>query len=255
MAVQTPPNPQPADAGSMGASDLDRQLDQLIPPSRPSLFRFGISLLVVVAALTVTVLNIDGRLYPRPTDSGSSSSGLWMWLDAERGLVGGAVTVPNWSGRTVRVADATLDAPGVRLVETALWLEPPIPASAADGSITVTDSVEPMTPSDIGPPPEAAALPAEIPSDRYGLLILWFEPTDCEADGSGDWGVAEITVDFGDGAFPPFSRSIRLDDDPIFDRNDGDATVVISGGSFDPSGEVEFRSGPTALAAACEVLS
>jgi hypothetical protein len=63
-------------------------------------------------------------------------------------------------------------------------------------------------------------------------------------DAGVPWGIAEATVDFGEGAFPPFSNTVRIDEDPIWE--DGEPVQALIGN--------EFISGTGPLALACEAL-
>ncbi len=238
MAVTAPPS---ADA------ELEDRLDQLIPPSMPSVGRLAVSAGIVALAIAITVLNIGGWFYPRPTALGSYSSGGSMWADPDRGLVAGEVMLPNWSERDLRITEVTLDAPGARLADVRVYLEPEaielVDGDAVDGE-TATDEVSSTEPWPGRLVEEAVGLPVTVPADRTAWLVLWFEPERCD-DQPGPWGVAEVTLDFGAGAFPPFARTVRLDDDPIVDSFDRQASVLVDG-------ELVLADGP--LAAACEAL-
>jgi len=227
-------------------------LDELIPPSRPSARRLAVSALLVVGAAIFTFLNVEGWLYPRPTAGGSGTSSSLLRADVDRGLVEAIVLVPNYSGRDVRITDVGLDAPGARLVEVRLLLHEPTGDALVEaedqpneGSATVEAGVpieEEWAKRDAAP-----LLPVVIPAGRRADLLLRFEPIECGAV-EAPWGEVRVTVDFGDGAFPPFARTIEIDD-AIYDGNDsGEIPVAV----LAESGELIEADGP--LVAACEAL-
>ena len=92
-----------------------------------------------------------------------------------------------------------------------------------------------------------------VPPDRTATIVVWFRPTEC-VDPPGPWGTVDATIDFGVGAFPPFSNTISLSQDPIVSV-DPDATSVNGGDVMmlrNVDGSFVEVSGP--LAGACEVL-
>lgn len=229
-----------SDVGGHG-QDLDQRLDQLIPASQPSFRRLLVSVAIIGAAAALTALNVGGWFYPRPTALGSYSSGGPLWTDPDRDLVAGQVLLPNWSRRDLRVTDIGFDAPGARLVAVDIYLPPPDDSDGIDG--VATDSGDGAWPwrRSID---ERVTLPVTVPAGRDAWLIVWFEPETCE-DARGTWGVVEATLDFGQGAFPPISRTLALTDDPLFDTFDDTATVIAGD-------DVVSAEGP--LAAACEAI-
>jgi hypothetical protein len=229
-----------SDIGGRG-QDLNRRLDQLIPASQPSFLRLLVSVAIVGMAVAFAALNLGGWFYPRPTALVSYSSGGPMWTDPDRELVAAQVHLPNRSRRDLRVTDIGFDAPGARLVAVDIYLPPPNDGDEIDG--VATDSGDTAWPwrRSID---ERVTLPVTVPSRRDAWLIVWFEPETCQ-DAHGTWGVVEATLDFGQGAFPPISRTLALADDPVFDTFDDTATVVAGD-------DVVSADGP--LAAACEAI-
>lgn len=223
-----------------GDDDLRDRLDELIPPSGPSGRRLLLSALVVGSAVGITVASIGGWLYPRPTTGGTFSSNSLLFADRERGVVATEIFLPNYSQRAVRVTAITVDAPGARIVETAILLDEEQPA-VDDRTRETVEAAEPFEVSTIHD--GAEPVPVWIPAGRHARIVVWFEPLDCD-DRPAPWGIAEVTVDFGDGAFPPIGRTIRLDQDPIRD-DDGPYDVLVAD-------ELVTAAGP--LAAACEAL-
>jgi hypothetical protein len=229
-----------SDAANAVAEDweLQRQLDQLIPPPLSTLRKFAIGSSLLLLAVGVTMLNYGGYVVPRPFDSASFSSGSSLVVDRELGLVAARVMIPNFSQRTVRVTAVEWDAPGAELVRAELVIDADgLGADDTDGS---AESVATPWPNQS----EASlALPASIDPGERAFLVLWFRPLEC-TDSAAPWGVAEPTFDFGEGAFPPISRTIRIEEDPVWENEE-------SIGVLD-AGEWISSTGP--LAVACEVL-
>lgn len=237
-----------------GEADLHDRLDLLIPPSAPSWRRVLLGGALVAAAVGFTALNIGGWVYPRPIDGGSFSSDAVLVADRDRGLVAAQVLFPNYRQRDVRVTSVTLDGPGARLVDVGLLVEPEIADSDAVDAAVDQGTEQQAEAIESRPWPldrnDGTPLPATIPANRMARLVLWFEPTDCSGDGvppdldaAQPWGIAEVTVDFGSGALPPVSRSIRVRQDPIGENLD--AAVLTDT-------DMVFGSHP--LTAACEAL-
>ncbi len=240
--------------------ELGDRLDQLIPPpmSEGRKLLAGTSLVVLAAGFTF--LNFGGYLWPRPTAGTSYSSGRLLEADGERGVTVARVMLPNNSGRAIRITDVALDAPGAELVEVRVLIEPPLdrrggtPAredrgySAGEAGGVDTSAATPVDESELD---TAAALPVTVQPGETAFLALWFDPLDCsnapEADrweGEGrTWGVADVRLDFGDGAFPPLSRWLRLDQDPI-GENGVESSILIGD---------ELVTGAHPLDVACEV--
>ena len=228
--------------------DLENRLDELIPPTADPIKTLAISATVVGAAVAVTVLTIGGYVYPRPTFGASFSSGSYLEVDRGRDAISATVILPNYGNRSVRVTDIAFDAEGAEMVDSGAYLEPPYEtepsnsggeASAATPAVSRNESVLP--------------LPLVVPAGRTATIVVWFRPTQC-VDQPGPWGSVDATVDFGDGAFPPFSNTVHLAQDAIV-VVDPDASPE-SGGEMtmlrEADGSFSMVSGP--LAAACEAL-
>jgi hypothetical protein len=229
-----------SDAANAVAEDreVQRQLDQLMPPPLSAQRKLVVGTALLLLAIGFTVLNYGGYLIPRPFDSASFSSGTDLVVDHDLGLVAARVMIPNFSRRTVRVTAIDLDAPGAELVRAEVVIETDVSeVENADGS---TESAATLWPSPLETPLE---LPASIGPGQRAFLVLWFRPTRC-TDGAAPWGFAEPTFDFGEGAFPPISRTIRIDEDPIWENEE----------FFGVLGAGEWISSTGPLAAACEVL-
>lgn len=218
--------------------DLQRQLDQLIPPPTGPGRKLAVGIALVALATCLSGLNLGGYLYPRPTIGSSFSSDMLLDADPGRGLAAAQVMLPNNSSRAVRITDVALDGPGAQLVTASVIVEeePDTDTGSARGPATTI----PLDGSHLA---GAQPLPVTVDPDRTAWLVLWFRPIDC-VDLPGPWGIAEVTVDFGAGAIPPFGRTIRIDQDPI--RVDEEGAAILAGG------EVVTADGP--LAAACEAL-
>jgi hypothetical protein len=228
--------------------DLDERLDELIPLSAGPIKTLVASAAVVGAAIASTVLIMGGYLYPRPTFGSSFSSGSFLEVGPARNAVSATVMMPNNSSRSVRITDIAFDGPGADVVDVGVILDPPYETQTSD--VGVESSV--ATP--ILPRNQAAMpLPIVVPAGRTATVVVWFRPTDC-IDKPGPWGLVDATVDFGDGAFPPFSNTVSLHQDPVaFIDLDGNAD---NGGESmmmqDADGSMREISGP--LAGACEAL-
>jgi hypothetical protein len=219
---------------------LSEQLDQLIPPPLPRAKKLLVGAVVLALAASVTVLNIGGYLVPAPFKGASFGSTSYLEVDAARGLVAARVMIPNYSERTVRVTAVTLEAPGAELVDAEVVIEADDAGlTGADGSFAAEVETDP---SYLGSH-DRLALPASIGAGQRAFLVLWFRPVSC-LDAGVPWGIAEATVDFGEGAFPPFSNTVRIDEDPIWE--DGEPVQALIGN--------EFISGTGPLALACEAL-
>ncbi|MCP4965576.1 MAG: hypothetical protein GY926_10095 [bacterium] len=201
--------------------DIERQLDQLIPPplSRPSKLLVG-SLLLLLAGV-IAYLNLGGYIVPQPFNGISFGSSSQMALDESRGLVSATVLIPNNSDRTLRVTSVTLDAPGAELVDVQILREG----------------------EHVGRDPDSGQLPVVLRPGDGARLVLWVRPLSCK-DVAPPWGVASATFDFGDGAFPPFASTIRIEDDPIWEEGDQPAVRIAD----------EFLQGTGPLSLFCEVL-
>ncbi len=213
--------------------DLEQQLDQLIPPPLGQGKKFLWGAAVVGLAVVVTVLNATGRIYPRPTYGGSSSSGYPLVVDQTEQWVTAKVVMPNYSKRSVRITEISLDAPSATLVASGVIVEPAVNTTAESSfDAATTEESSPADPDLLVEEP-ANPLPIVIEAGETAILILRFRPDDCDnvVDPAGAWGVAEVKVDFGNGAFPPFSNLVRVDQDPIM--YDGEPLTLIK-----PDGEI-----------------
>lgn len=203
--------------------EIERQLDVLIPPALSRAGKLLVGSLLLVLAATIAYLILGGYLFPNPFAGSSFGSSPQMTLDENRGLVSATVLIPNNSDRAVRVTAVALDAPGAELVDA-----------------QILDEV-----GQVGLDVEDGYLPVLLEPGARTRLVLWWRPLSCE-DVVAPWGVAVATFDFGDGAFPPFSSTIRIEKDPIWEEDEGSrASVRISD---------EFREGTGPLSLACEVL-
>jgi len=199
--------------------DLGRTLDQLIPPPGSIAKRLVSGVCVVALAVALTFVNMSGWLYPRPTFGGNASSGTFLVVDQQQQWVTTSVVMPNHSSRSVRMTAIDLDASGVALVGSGVIVEPangPTMADEASGDFAVDEVSEAMSPEEMFAP-EVGSLPVTIEPGETARVFVRFRPTDCTnvVDPIGTWGVALVSLDFGDGSFPPFGRTVGLGDDPI----------------------------------------
>lgn len=228
--------------------DLEDRLDELIPPPAGPIKTLAISATFVGAAIAVTVLTIGGSVYPRPTFGASFSSGSYLEVDQARDAVSATVMLPNYGSRSVRITDIGFDGPGADLVDVGVYLEPVYETQTSDSG----EESSPATPL-VTRGEAAMPLPFVVPAGRTAMIVVWYRPTEC-VDQSGPWGIVDATVDFGDGAFPPFSNTFRLGQDAIA-FVDLDATTENGGDTVilrEVDGSFTEVSGP--LAGACEAL-
>ena len=211
--------------------DLEQQLDQLIPPPLGHGKRFLWGAAVVALALVASVLNATGRIYPRPTYGGSSSSGYWLEVNRSEQWVTAKVVMPNDGARSVRITEIGLDAPGATLVGSGVIVDP-VDEDVVQG-VFDEGVVEETVPADMYSPEPVSILPVTIKPGETAILVLRFRPDDCATvvDPVGAWGIAEVKLDFGDGAFPPLSNTVRVDQDPIM--YDGEPLTFL-----EPDGEI-----------------
>jgi len=206
---------------------LHTELDQLIPP--PSFIgkRLVWGVFIVAVAAVFTYLNISGWIYPRPTYRGSAGSGFSLVVDQEQQWVTSSSIMPNLSSRAVRITAIALDAPGATLVDSGVIIEPKPVFKDSSGDSAVDVVSEPMTPSEFNAREQVSPLPIMVEPGETARVVLRFRPTNCAdvVDPIGAWGVAQVSVDFGDGAFPPFGHTVRLDEDPI--RYDGEQLLQL----------------------------
>lgn len=228
--------------------ELEDRLDELIPPPAGAIKTLALSATLVGAAIAVTILTIGGYLYPRPTFGSSFSSGSYLEVDRARDAVSATVMMPNNGHRAVRITDIRFHGPGADLIDVGVLLDPPHETQTSDsgkGSAAAT----PLLPRGQVSMP----LPVIVPAGRTAMIVVWFRPTDC-VDQAGPWGTVDATVDFGDGAFPPFSSAVSLAEDPVA-VVDRDATPDNGGEMVmlrKTDGSFSTVSGP--LAGACEAL-
>ncbi len=228
--------------------DLEDRLNELIPPSVGPLRTLLVSAPLVGVAIAIAVLTIGGYVYPRPTFGGSFNSGSYLEVDENRDAVSATVMLPNYRSRDVRITDITFDAPGAELVDVGAYLEPPFESSSSDGDLESSPATPMLTRDEATRP-----LPLVVPAGRTAMLVVWFRPIDC-IDQPGPWGVVDARVDFGEGAFPPFSNTVHLAQDPVA-VVDPDATADNGGDTVmlrEADGSFTVVSGP--LAGACEAL-
>lgn len=227
--------------------DLADRLDQLIPPAAGPFKTLAVSATLISAAIATAILIGGGYVYPRPTTGTSFSSHFHLEIDEARAAVSAEVMMPNNSNRAVRITDIGFDGPGADLIDVGVIVETPIDTEASESGDEATATV-PMSPrSEVAMP-----LPVTVPAGSTAFIVVWFRPTAC-VDQPGPWGIVDTTVDFGDGAFPPFSNSVSLAQDPVAvvdpdatAENGGEMTTIFADGDF------LTVSGP--LAGACEVL-
>jgi len=232
--------------------DLEDRLDELIPRSAGPFKTFAVSATVFGVAIAATVLTIGGYAYPRPTFGSSFSSGSNLEVDQARDAVSARVILPNHSNRAVRITDISFDGPGAELVDVGVILEPPYETQSQAEPVIEAQTTEATVPL-IRNARGAAPLPVVVPPDRTATIVVWFRPTEC-VDQLGPWGTVDATIDFGADAFPPFSNTISLTQDPIAfvdpDPNSANGGNTLMLRSVD--GSFTEVSGP--LAGACEAL-
>jgi len=230
-----------------GQADLDARLDQLIPPPMSWAPKLLVGGGLITLAVAVTFLNIGGYLIPAPFKNVNFSSAGPLIVDSDRGLIGARVMIPNNSRRDVRVVEVSLDSPGAELVEASLIFEPD------DRNQAVGDSLEvvALPGADFYPTGVARVVPSSIGAGETAFLLLWFRPSEC-VDRDGPWGFAEVTFDFGEGAFPPFAKTQRVDSDPVWDGDE--ALTVVVDDEFLAGSDLPDLPAAGPLALACEVL-
>jgi hypothetical protein len=233
--------------------DLEARLDELIPRPAGPFKTLAVGVTVVGVAIAVTVLTIGGHLYPRPTFGSSFGSGSHLEVDQARNAVSATVILPNDGNRAVRITDISFDGLGAELVDVAVMVEPPDQTQSDAAPVIEEQTAEvavPLTRGRLG----AAPLPVMVPPDRTATIVVWFRPTEC-VDQPGPWGTVDATIDFGADAFPPFSNTISLAQDPIASVDDPNSTAVNGGDVLmlrNVDGAFTEVSGP--LAGACEAL-
>lgn len=239
---------------------IEELLDQLVPRPGPPWRRFalavGLTVLVVAGGLSWTL----GVIAPNPTGTISYGGGSQPTYVADRNAIAVSVYLPNHSKRTVRLTELTLrDAPGVRLVDVGARLQRvPAPGEqhcTSSGGVTTCAATEAALPEDFGPwPSSIQSLPITVPAGRDVDLFLLLDPTSCQGPDELPWGHLDATFDFGDGAFPGWSRTIRVEDalaetDQDLRLSDGEGTQVYP----PPDGRPDDGAGW--LAAACRLVT
>ena len=223
---------------------VDALLDQLMPRQGPAWRRFvvGVALTAVVVALGVAWF--QGRLVPRPAANGSYGGGggtFTLVPQQGAGADGDALAVslymPNLSQRDLRLTRAALDAPGLEILDVGAVVEPPFDYDRAtctssagvtqcvaegpaldDANCTTDDGVTVCGygPDDTIPglvssawPDNRAALPVTVPAGGSVRLHFLVRPTQCSGPAAYPWGLLDATFDFGPGAWPPWSNTVR----------------------------------------------
>jgi len=197
---------------------IEELLDQLVPRPGPPWRRFvvaiGLTALVVAGGLSWTM----GVIAPNPTATVSYSGGRQAAYVAERNAIAVSVYVPNRSRRAVRLTELTLrDAPGVRVVDVGARLRPQPDPDEQDctttGGVTSCTASEAAVAEDFAPwPSSVQALPITVPAGRDVDLFILLDPTSCQGPDEFPWGHVDATFDFGEGRFPGWSRTIRVQD-------------------------------------------
>jgi len=217
---------------------------------------WGVSIVALAAAFTF--LNMSGWLYPRPTFGSSVSSGMFLVVDDGQGWVTTSVFMPNNSSRSVRMTAIELDAPGAVLVDSGVVVEAPNETTSddVDGDFATTEVSEAMSPEEFFAPEVVSPLPVTIEPGESARVFVRFRPDDCANafDPIGTWGVALVSLDFGDGEFPPFTRTIRLDDDPIIANGEQPQLIRADGTMVNITADGE-QLDVGILTSACEELS
>ena len=201
-----------------------------------------------------------GLVAPNPTARISYSGGQQLTYVAERNAVAVSLHLPNRSRRDIRLTGITLDAPGVRLIEAGATLDPVTPAGEEDcttqgGRTDCVSQAIPVDPDDYGPwPRSVSGLPFTVPAGRDLRLHLLVDPTSCQGPDALPWGQIDATFDFGDGGFPGWSRTIRLQN-PLA-ATDNDLTLSDgSGNQVYPPIDGTPDDGAGLLAAACRLVT
>lgn len=239
---------------------IEELLDQLVPRPGPPWRRFalaiGLTALVVAGALSWT----QGLITPNPTSGISYSGGRQPTYVADRNAIAVSVYVPNRSHRAVRLTELALrDAPGVRVVDVRARLqrvpEPGEEDCTTNGGVTnCVSAAIPASADEVGPwPSNIQPLPITVPAGRDVDLFLLLDPTSCQGPDELPWGHLDATFDFGDGGFPGWSHTVRVEDalaenDQDLRLSDGEGTQVyppIGGRPDDGAGW---------LAAACRLV-
>ncbi len=240
---------------------IEDLLDQLVPRSGPPWRRFtlalGLTALVVAGGLAWTL----GLVAPNPTSGIGYSGGRQPEYVAERNAIAVSVYVPNASHRTVRLTALTLrDAAGVRVVDVGARLQrEPDPSEqecTTSGPVTTcVGEATPATADELGPwPAGLQPLPITVPAGRKVDLFLLLDPTSCQGPDELPWGHLDATFDFGDGAFPGWSRTIRVGD-PLAETEQDLRLSDDHGNQVYPRIDGRPDDGAGWLAAACRLVT
>jgi len=209
---------------------VEAQLDALMPKPASRLTRWLVGVTLFVATIGFSYLIAEGMIVPRPTSNGSWGGSQAVTVADDGSTATAEISIPNWSGRDVRVTDIILPHEDVVLVDVVARFDPPDEYSEGDcehdtaSGITVCSVETERTDPTFDEP--MFALPLDLPSGGGRLILeVTFAPSDCsdpEAlatvpalagdEGLPTWDNVEARFDFGDGAFPPFSSTALLDE-------------------------------------------
>jgi len=190
-----------------------RELDELIPPPMRPWQKLLIALVLIGLGIGWMVLYIGGWVVPRNPSDGYYGAQFHV-ADREEGLLGLRLTVPNHGRRDLRLTDVEFDAPGVEVVRVEVIDIPrpdPVAEPVQDGT---PRAVQPVDLDAYYATEPAVPFPVDLPAtdtsdrDEDAHVIIWLRPTSC-VDPSVPWGKVSITLDFGEGAFPPLSKTYR----------------------------------------------
>ncbi len=238
---------------------IEELLDQLIPRPGPPWRRFALGITLTATVVAAGLSWSTGLVAPNPTARISYGGSQPLTYVAERNAVAVSLHMPNRSRRDIRLTGITLDAPGVRLVEVGATLDPVASASEEDcttqgGRTECVSQATLVDPADYGPwPRSVSSLPFTVPAGQDLRLHLLVDPTSCQGPDMLPWGQIDATFDFGDGAFPGWSRTIRLQN-PLA-ATDNDLTLADgTGNQVYPPTDGRADDGLGLLAAACRLM-
>ncbi len=238
---------------------IDELVDQLVPRPGPPWRRFAAGLALTALVVAGGLSWRQGLITPNPTAGVSYSGGRQPTYVAERNAIAVRVYMPNQSFRNVRLTALTLsDAPGVQVVDVAARLQREPDPSEEDctttGGVTTCAATVADTPDEFGPwPSNVQSLPITVPAGRDVDLYLLLDPTSCQGPDELPWGNLDATFDFGDGAFPGWSHTIRVQDALL--ETDQDAQLSDgTGNQVYPPIDGRADDGLGWLAAACRLV-
>lgn len=244
------------------AHRIDELVDQLVPRPGPPWRRFAAGLCLTALVVAGGLSWRQGLITPNPTSGISYSGGRQPTYSADRNAIAVSVYVPNHSIRSVRLTALTLrDAPGVQVVDVGARLQDePDPSEenciTTGGTTSCAAAAVAVTPDEIGPwPSNVQPLPVTVPAGRSVDLYLLLDPTSCQGPDPDElpWGDVDATFDFGDGAFPGWSHTIRVEDallETVQDARLSDDTGV----QVYPPIDGRADDGAGWLAAACRLV-